>query len=39
MGMPFPLRLINHIQQFLILQQLIHHPHPWFPKLGYFLGE
>jgi hypothetical protein len=39
MRMPFPLRLVRRFQQIVILQQLIEHPHPWFPKLGYLLGE
>src|SRR5271157_2860398 len=37
--MPFPLRLVDSCQQFLVLQQLIHHAHPRFPQLGYFLGK
>ena len=37
--MPFPLRLVDGCQQFVVLQQLIYHAHPRFPQLGHFFGE
>jgi hypothetical protein len=37
--MPFPLRPVDGFQQFVVLQQLIHHLHPRFPQLGYFFGK
>jgi hypothetical protein len=37
--MPLPLRLKNGTQQFVILQQRVHFPHPRLPQFSDFFSE